>query len=306
MAKIVAIAGGTGHFGLHITHACLKTSFREVRVLSRNKNDDATKNLEADGAKIFQVSYDDISSIKSALKNVDVVISALGTQMFEEKTNVLKAAAESNVSVYFPAEFGIDERLNDFSNAVWDKKKEHQENARHSIKKVCAVYIPFFTEDSFGKWFGIFTKKDTWEIIGSKHIKASFTSLHDGGNAVAALASLPIEDIPDHVYIAGDTVSVEEAAKQFSSVSGQNINIIEHPLEAFKKKILVDGKDKTDPSQFLRLLWGEGKMDYSSKNGNELINPGESKWKWKTIKEYAKEVNGKPWWDHVESDSKKS
>ncbi|CAF1625178.1 unnamed protein product, partial [Didymodactylos carnosus] len=135
MAKIVAIAGGTGHFGLHITHACLKTSFREVRVLSRNKNDDATKNLEADGAKIFQVSYDDISSIKSALKNVDVVISALGTQMFEEKTNVLKAAAESNVSVYFPAEFGIDERLNDFSNAVWDKKKEHQENARHSIKK---------------------------------------------------------------------------------------------------------------------------------------------------------------------------
>ena len=39
---------------------------------------------------------------------------------------------------------------------------------------------------------------------------------------------------------------------------------------------------------------GRGKLDFSRHNHNELVNPGQSKWKWKTIKEYAKETDGMP------------
>jgi hypothetical protein len=35
-------------------------------------------------------------------------------------------------------------------------------------------------------------------------------------------------------------------------------------------------------------------LDFSKSNDNELVNPGESKWKWKTIEQYAKEVDGMP------------
>jgi hypothetical protein len=32
-------------------------------------------------------------------------------------------------------------------------------------------------------------------------------------------------------------------------------------------------------------------------NQNELVNPGEGLWKWKTMREYAKETKGGPWTD---------
>ena len=37
-----------------------------------------------------------------------------------------------------------------------------------------------------------------------------------------------------------------------------------------------------------------GNLDFSQSNDNELVNPGQSKWKWKTIEEYAEEVDGMP------------
>jgi hypothetical protein len=37
-----------------------------------------------------------------------------------------------------------------------------------------------------------------------------------------------------------------------------------------------------------------GNLDFSEANDNELVNPGQSKWKWKTIETYADEVEGMP------------
>lgn len=42
-----------------------------------------------------------------------------------------------------------------------------------------------------------------------------------------------------------------------------------------------------------RVLMGEGKLDFSKENHNELVNPHESVWKWKTMEEYAKETKGR-------------
>jgi len=39
---------------------------------------------------------------------------------------------------------------------------------------------------------------------------------------------------------------------------------------------------------------GTGNLDFNDWNHNELLNPGESKWKWKTMEEYAEEVGGMP------------
>ena len=34
-----------------------------------------------------------------------------------------------------------------------------------------------------------------------------------------------------------------------------------------------------------RVLVGQGKMDFSKENADELINPGQSLWKWKTVED---------------------
>lgn len=42
------------------------------------------------------------------------------------------------------------------------------------------------------------------------------------------------------------------------------------------------------------ILMGEGKLDYSQENQNELVNPSEKCWKWKTLEEFVTEVGGHP------------
>lgn len=47
-------------------------------------------------------------------------------------------------------------------------------------------------------------------------------------------------------------------------------------------------------TRVFRMSGSGDNLDFKEKNDNELLNPGESKWKWKTIEEYAKEVKGMP------------
>ena len=35
---------------------------------------------------------------------------------------------------------------------------------------------------------------------------------------------------------------------------------------------------------------GEGKLDWTTQNDRELVNPGESIWKWKTLEDEIREV----------------
>jgi hypothetical protein len=39
----------------------------------------------------------------------------------------------------------------------------------------------------------------------------------------------------------------------------------------------------------------EGHFDHTKDSANEILNPGLTKWKLRTIEDYAKEVKGRPW-----------
>jgi|SRR5579862_9169084 len=136
------------------------------------------------------------------------------------------------------------------------------------------------------------TKKGVWEPIGKATTPAAFTALEDVGKAVASLARLPPEKIPDHVRIVGDNISFKDASEAMTAVSGDKIELKEIDLDSFKKE--TTKKTEGDPASFIRFVMGEGKLDFSE-NSNELVNPGEKEWKWKTLKDYAKEEGGKPW-----------
>ena len=35
---------------------------------------------------------------------------------------------------------------------------------------------------------------------------------------------------------------------------------------------------------------GEGKADFSADNANDLVNPGEAYWKWKTVEDHVRSL----------------
>jgi hypothetical protein len=137
------------------------------------------------------------------------------------------------------------------------------------------------------------TKKGVWESIGSSTVPSAYTSLADVGRSIASLARLPPSEIPDHVRIAGANVSFKEASEAMTSVSGNKIDLKEVDLESYKKKT-TESATGGDPAGFIKFVMGEGKLDFSE-NQNQVVNPGEKLWKWKTVQEYAKDVGGKPW-----------
>lgn len=237
--------------------------------------------------------------------------SSIGSAGPSFKEALLRAVTSpsSNVTLYFPSELGVDHTLSnnkdlDFNHPEWNKKKAHIALAKELIPasgrdiKVCSVYVGLMTELSIGPWFGLDTNKARYEAIGSADSPVTFTCLDDIGKAIAVLASMPIKDVPEQIRIAGDSVSVREIAKIMTDAGAPEIEIETVKLDGYKEKALK-GSERS-PAEFLRFLMGEGKIDFSKKglgNGDEVVNPGEKNWKWKTMKDYAVEEGGRPWAD---------
>jgi hypothetical protein len=154
------------------------------------------------------------------------------------------------------------------------------------------VFGKTVSNTSFGPWFGMNTKKGVWEPIGSSTTPSAYTMLEDVGKAVASLSRLPPSEVPDHVRIVGSNISFKDASEAMTTISGQTIKLKEVELAPFKAK--TTEKTEGDPASFIRFIMGEGKLDFSQ-NENEIANPGETLWQWKTVQEYAKHVGGKPW-----------
>jgi hypothetical protein len=168
------------------------------------------------------------------------------------KDAIAEALPLTKVCLYFPSEFGVDHVVHEFNQVFWDAKKRHYDDVQKldSIR-VSRVYVGLFIEDSIGSWFGFNTKTGVYECVGSPDAKISFTSREDSGTAMAALASLPLSDVPEEVHIAGDTRSFNEIAKIMDDSGAGPITIQQLGLEEFKDKLM-----KEPVCQGLKGLWG--------------------------------------------------
>ncbi len=216
------------------------------------------------------------------------------------KDAIAEALPGTSVKVYFPSEFGVDHTVHDFPHVEWDYKKKHAARATELCPgvKVCRIYPGLFLESSIGPWFGFDTKNGKYEAIGSQDKKIGFIGMDDLGMVTAAVASLPKDKIPNEVHVAGDNRSTKEIAKVMMDAGAGSIEVVEVDLDKYKKETLEAGPK--NPAVCLRFLMGEGNIDHTSAglgNDNELVNPGEQKWKWKKMEDLARETKGRPWAD---------
>jgi len=303
----VAVAGGTGNIGSHVTRAFLSSEYHPEQVgrvvlLTRDTSSAKAKEFEQLGAELVSVAN---GITIQQLKGVDVLVSCLSHIASREENDVYaKVAIEAGVKVYFPTEYGLDHRQKDFAHEVWDNKKEHEQLARklgEGKTKVVCVYTGHFMEDAIGPWFGLDTKHGVYTSVGHPTAKVTLTSKTDIAFSLVRLAILATEnpsEVPDKVRISGDAVSYQKIADVMSKESGETITVkvIESPSHFFED-LEEKNHGKGDPLGYIRYINGTGKVDLSQDNQDELVNPNESLWKWKKLADYAKETKGKPWCD---------
>lgn len=210
------------------------------------------------------------------------------------KDKIAEVLPSSSIKLYFPSEFGVDHRVHDFSHFEWDYKKQHYEQIRQSCPglHICRVFNGLFLERGLAPWYGFEAVPNTYEIVGSLDATMSFTALHDVARTVFTIAQMSFASVPDIVKISGDRKSPREIARITEQCRNEPITLKQIPLAQFREEI---ASKEFHPVNLLRINIGEGNLD-NSKDGqghNDLVNPGETLWKWETVEKYVAKTKGK-------------
>ncbi|KAI0666953.1 NAD-P-binding protein [Trametes maxima] len=306
----VTIVGGTGGLGQHVSRAFLtefQAKFGVVRVLTRDPSSAQAQELAEKGAILYKLDESNIAqALDEAFRSTDVVVNTLPTHIASENTQhaVIEAAARSSAKVYFLSEYGLDYYTNDFpgyDHPLWLHKKEVAAEARKQLKgrKVIALFTSVFTEWAFMPVrsfivLGVDAEKNAYDVCGPPNQKFSLTSIEDIGRAIASLSVLALDpsaalNVPDAVRIAGYTTSFEDIRDTVARVKDVPKGVIKSKDLAMLKESLRRDPGK-DFAGYMRVLVGEGKGDFSAENDNELVNPAQSFWRWKTVDDYVREL----------------
>ncbi|KAI5366541.1 putative NmrA-like domain, NAD(P)-binding domain superfamily [Septoria linicola] len=292
----IAVFGGTGDLGQQIVAALLQPEIRQafagIVVVSRS----ATKlqRWQRYGVLLRQCTPQNLVAI---LAGVDIVIDAIAPAGADFSRRLIAAMAQSKVKVYFPPEFDVDHNLHDFRFAEWDWKKSNVALAREVLKQtqVCQIFSSLILEKSFGPWLGFCTRRRTYACVGSKDVASSYTSLADLARSVVEVALLKPARIPAQVHLGGCTKSMAEVSAIMSRESGESIRVVELPLSMYKASVLAAATSTR--AEHLRFVMGEGKANHGRHglwNSNELVNPDQTRWKWKAVEHLAKQSSGRP------------
>ncbi|KAH7682776.1 NAD-dependent epimerase/dehydratase domain-containing protein [Dioscorea alata] len=110
----ILIIGGTAHMGKFIVQASANSGHPTFIVLRPATASDPVKanlinNFKNSGVTILYGDIHDHESLVKAIKQVDVVISALGSHQVNDQTKIIDAIKEAgNIKRFFPSEFGTD------------------------------------------------------------------------------------------------------------------------------------------------------------------------------------------------------
>ncbi|KAI9067979.1 NAD(P)-binding protein [Trametes sanguinea] len=300
----VAILGGTGLVGKQISLVFLtefKSIFPTVRILTRDPASASAQELAGKGASLVKWDGSNLPNVlDEVLKGVDTVVNALSVNISAEaKQAVLEAVARNPVKVYFLDEFGFDHGVDGFPGSdhpEWINKRRIAADTRRMLqgKKVIALYCGVLFDYAITPLLGVDIEKNVYSAYGLPSQKFSIASRTDVARTVARLAALALDPttaakVPDEVRIAAATVSHEDIRDIVARVKGvpkgevkgddlqqHKENLRQHPGENF-----ID---------YLRVIMGDGKADYSSNNANELVNPDQAFWKWETVGDYVRKL----------------
>lgn len=157
----ILIVGGTGYIGKYMAKASVSLGY-PTYVLVRPATVAAPNSFKAKllqefkdiGIHILQGSLDDHNSLVDAIKQVDVVISAVAIPQHLDQFKIIKAIKEvgiANIKRFLPSEFGNEvdtvEALPPFQRVCDDKKK-----IRRAIEEAGIPYT-FFSANTYAFYF---------------------------------------------------------------------------------------------------------------------------------------------------------
>lgn len=278
----VAIAGGTGHTGLHIAEAIVAAGKHELIVLSRQTSHPVLDKL---GVPIVTVDYADPSSLDRALSSVHTVISTISgmtaDQLATPQLALLDAAVRSGVVRFAPSEFGtraIPDNPVELYRPKWPVLDAVMRSGLEYTVFEVGLYMNILASGTPGVGhlppmrFMFDVEKCTATIPGDGTASVVYTRIEDVGRFVAA--SLDLDVWPQYSQMRGDRMTYNEVLQIAEGVRGKKFQTTYLSKEQLLK-IIDERRDKVSDLQKMFAQWwlevlGDNPVGYEGKNLNDL------------------------------------
>jgi len=235
--KTVLVTGATGKQGGAVLRHLQGSAFK-LRALARNPESDAAQALAAAGIEVIQGDLDDAESLKAALKDVWGVFAVQNTweggveREEEQGKRIAKLAREAGVQHFVYTSVGSAER---------ETGVPHFDNKWRVENEVRALGFPshvilrpvFFMENLPSPWFlngnalGTAMKPDT---------RLQMVAVDDIGRVGARAFTDAAKLSGREIEIAGDEVTMAQAAAVLSKSLGRDIQFFEYPITAVREQ----------------------------------------------------------------------
>ena len=234
--RTILVTGATGKQGGALIHELAGTGFA-LRAMTRHPDGDAARALRAKGVEIVRGDLDDAGSLKQALQGAWGVFGVqntweAGVEREEEQGKRLATLAkEAGVQHYVYASVGSADRHTGIPH--FDNKARVEDTVRALRFPSYVIYRPvFFMENLTTPWFlngnAIYSALDPHTVL-------QMIAVVDIGKYAAA-AFTRAELLNGREFdIAGDALTLPQAAEVLGRAFGRQITYVPIPLDEIRK-----------------------------------------------------------------------
>jgi uncharacterized protein YbjT (DUF2867 family) len=234
--RTVLITGATGNQGGAVARALAGHGFR-LRALTRKPDGTAAQALAARGVEVVRGDLDDVASLKSALAGAWGVYAVQNTWEAgvageeEQGKRIAQLAREAGVAHYVYASVGSAHRRTGIPH--FDNKWRIEETVRTLNFPSHVILRPvFFMENLLSPWF---LNGDKLYAALAPATRLQMIAVEDigrfGARAFTDAARLNRREID----IAGDAVTLPQAAATLSRALGKTIEFVRIPIDDVRK-----------------------------------------------------------------------
>ena len=235
-SKTILITGATGRQGGAIARALEGAGF-EIRAMTRKPQSEAAQAIAATGATIVEGDLDDAASLKAALKGVWGAFAVqntweAGVEKEEEQGHRFATAAhEAGVEHFVYSSVGSAHRRSGIPH--FDNKSRVEGTIRRLGFATYTILRPvFFMENLLTPWF---LNGDKLYAALSPTTELQMIAVGDIGRYGAKVFLEPERFNRREVDIAGDEVTMPQAAAALSRGLGRTIDFVQIPISEVRK-----------------------------------------------------------------------
>jgi uncharacterized protein YbjT (DUF2867 family) len=241
----ILVTGATGHQGGAVARYLLTSGWR-VRALTRDTQKPSAQALAGLGAELFQGDLDDRSSLERALKGVYGVFSVQNfwetgfAREIQQGKALADAAKAAGVKHFVYSSVGGAERNTGIPH--FDSKWEIEQHVR-ALGLPATIIRPVFYMDNFeSPNFRPAILQGTLTLAMRPDRTLQMIAVDDIGGFAALAFDKPREFLGRAFELAGDELTLPQAAEAFSRALGRPVRFVEQPIEqvrSFSKEFAV-------------------------------------------------------------------